>query len=143
MSNASVDFPEPETPVITVNLSCGILTLIFFRLCSRACKISILWARRRSFKTVCSARPSPSAAFNPRTLCSDISLTVLPIASGVIATAYSLNAAPVCERGSAITVSGLPETSTSPPVEPPSGPKSITQSAARITSRLCSIINSV
>ena len=60
-----------------------------------------------------------------------------------MATAYSRNAAPVCEVGCAMTVSGLPETINSPPASPPSGPKSMTQSAARITSRLCSMISSV
>src|SRR5512137_1127247 len=36
VSNASVDLPEPETPVMTTNLSRGIVTLIFLRLCWRA-----------------------------------------------------------------------------------------------------------
>ena len=36
MSNASVDFPEPLTPVIIVNEFLGIATSIFFRLCKRA-----------------------------------------------------------------------------------------------------------
>ncbi|MNQ75963.1 hypothetical protein D3C85_907790 [compost metagenome] len=60
MSKASVDLPEPDTPVITVNLSCGISTLMFFRLCSRALRISIAilpWRRARI--TDCSGVPSP------------------------------------------------------------------------------------
>jgi hypothetical protein len=36
MSKASVDFPEPETPVTTVNSLRGISTSMDFRLCSRA-----------------------------------------------------------------------------------------------------------
>src|SRR5665213_1848441 len=36
MSKASVDLPEPETPVITVNLPRGISASMFFKLCSRA-----------------------------------------------------------------------------------------------------------
>jgi hypothetical protein len=36
MSKASVDLPDPETPVTTVNFPRGISTLMFFRLCSRA-----------------------------------------------------------------------------------------------------------
>src|SRR5512147_1539851 len=36
MSNPRVDFPEPDTPVNTTNLSLGIVRLIFLRLCSRA-----------------------------------------------------------------------------------------------------------
>ncbi|KAG1378364.1 hypothetical protein G6F59_018117 [Rhizopus arrhizus] len=61
MSKASVDLPEPDTPVITVNLSCGISTLMFFRLCSRALRISIAmlpWRRARI--TDCSGVPSPA-----------------------------------------------------------------------------------
>ncbi len=34
MSNASVDLPEPDTPVMTVNLSRGISTSMLLRLCS-------------------------------------------------------------------------------------------------------------
>ena len=34
--------PEPETPVTTTNLSLGISTSIFFKLCSRAPCITIL-----------------------------------------------------------------------------------------------------
>src|SRR5260370_6005263 len=36
VSNASEDFPEPLTPVTTVMALCGISTLIFFRLWTRA-----------------------------------------------------------------------------------------------------------
>ena len=36
VSNARVDFPEPESPVITINLFRGKLTLILLRLLSRA-----------------------------------------------------------------------------------------------------------
>src|SRR3989344_9146974 len=36
VSKASDDFPEPESPVITVSLFRGIDTLIFLRLCMRA-----------------------------------------------------------------------------------------------------------
>ena len=42
MSKASVDLPEPETPVTTLNLLCGMSTEIdFLRLCSRALTIWI------------------------------------------------------------------------------------------------------
>ena len=37
------------------------------------------------------------------------------------------------------TSSGVPATTISPPLSPPSGPRSMIQSAQRITSRLCSI----
>src|SRR3954469_332561 len=36
VSNASDDFPEPLSPVITVSVFRGISTLMFFRLCWRA-----------------------------------------------------------------------------------------------------------
>src|ERR1700757_5338468 len=36
VSNASEDFPDPLTPVTTVSALCGISTLTFFRLCTRA-----------------------------------------------------------------------------------------------------------
>jgi hypothetical protein len=36
MSKASVDLPEPETPVITEKRLRGISTSMLFRLCSRA-----------------------------------------------------------------------------------------------------------
>src|SRR5690348_15723455 len=36
VSNASEDLPEPERPVMTVSRSRGIVTSTFFRLCSRA-----------------------------------------------------------------------------------------------------------
>src|SRR5882762_127671 len=36
VSNASDDLPEPERPVITVNLSRGMSTSMFLRLCWRA-----------------------------------------------------------------------------------------------------------
>ena len=52
---------EPDTPVITVNLSRGISTLTFFRLCSRALRISMdmaLWRRARI--SDCSGVPSPA-----------------------------------------------------------------------------------
>src|SRR5689334_5727105 len=36
VSNARLDLPEPLRPVITTNLPRGIVTSMFFRLCSRA-----------------------------------------------------------------------------------------------------------
>jgi len=46
MSKASVDLPEPDRPVTTVSASRGIDRLMFFRLCSRAWRISIAGAAR-------------------------------------------------------------------------------------------------
>src|SRR5690606_36019203 len=50
---------------------------------------------------------------------------------------------PVYESGYAATSSGVPVTRIMPPRWPPSGPRSITQSAVLITSRLCSITTTV
>lgn len=36
MSKAKLDLPDPESPVITVIFSLGIVTFIFFKLCSLA-----------------------------------------------------------------------------------------------------------
>src|SRR5258708_2237711 len=46
---------------------------------------------------------------------------------------------PVYDFAHFATASGVPDTTTSPPRPPPSGPKSIIQSAVLITSMLCSI----
>jgi hypothetical protein len=45
MSKASVDLPEPDTPVMTVKRSRGISTSMFFRLCSRALWMTTAWRR--------------------------------------------------------------------------------------------------
>ena len=41
VSNAKEDFPEPDKPVMTTNLSFGISKEIFFKLCSFAPLITI------------------------------------------------------------------------------------------------------
>ncbi|QEG21586.1 hypothetical protein MFFC18_14440 [Mariniblastus fucicola] len=46
---------------------------------------------------------------------------------------------PVMDTEQAATCAGVPQTTTSPPASPPSGPRSIIQSADLSTSRLCSI----
>ena len=43
MSKAKEDFPEPDKPVITTNLSLGIDTSMFFRLCCLAPFISMVF----------------------------------------------------------------------------------------------------
>ena len=52
MSNANDDFPEPDSPVITTNLSLGISRFIFFKLCSFAPFIIILSFIFLSFPTI-------------------------------------------------------------------------------------------
>src|ERR1700744_6616729 len=44
VSKASEDLPEPESPVITVSVSRGISTSIFFRLCSRAPRMEMFFS---------------------------------------------------------------------------------------------------
>src|ERR1043166_6424578 len=46
---------------------------------------------------------------------------------------------PVCERGFAASISGVPCPTIRPPASPASGPRSMTQSASAIKSRLCSM----
>ena len=41
VSNASVDFPDPDNPVIATSWSRGMSTSIFLRLCSRAPRMRI------------------------------------------------------------------------------------------------------
>ena len=41
VSKASYDFPDPETPLITVSFPWGISQEMFFRLCVRAPRITI------------------------------------------------------------------------------------------------------
>ena len=55
---------------------------------------------------------------------------------------YPLRARAVSEPGQFISSSTPPSKTTSPPLAPASGPRSITQSAARITSGLCSTTSS-
>src|SRR4029077_14859138 len=43
VSNASDDFPDPDSPVITTILSRGIFTSTFLRLCSRA-PLTWMWS---------------------------------------------------------------------------------------------------
>src|SRR3972149_6239500 len=62
VSKASEDFPDPEMPVSTTNLSRGISTVTFFRLCSRAPRTMI-----RSSGILSSAPPArhPAGAVPP------------------------------------------------------------------------------
>ena len=50
---------------------------------------------------------------------------------------------PVYDPSTCATSSGVPTATISPPASPPSGPRSISQSACLITSRLCSITSTV
>jgi len=50
---------------------------------------------------------------------------------------------PVIDRGLAATSSGVPTATSSPPPSPPSGPRSMTQSEASMSCRLCSMMTTV
>src|SRR5699024_10915344 len=54
VSNARLDLPDPDSPVITMNFSRGRVRLTFFRLCSRAPLMTILsFAKMFSSLSLC------------------------------------------------------------------------------------------
>ena len=65
----------------------------------------------------------------------DVARAARPARRGSTRARYS----PVAESGVAATCSGVPAATTWPPRAPPSGPRSMIQSAVLITSRLCSM----
>ncbi len=111
---------------MTLNLPRGIETSSAFRLCSRALTMRMLSSSGRRMRAglsaYCSGRPSSTAW-----------------PSKPSATSYSRSAFAVCELAWRLTSSGVPQATTSPPASPPSGPRSISQSDERTTSRLCSM----
>ncbi len=75
MSNASVLLPEPDTPVITVNLPRGIATSMPLRLCSRALTMRMVSSsellaveRRRLLTSDCRLGPSLLSSRTPSAL---------------------------------------------------------------------------
>src|SRR5439155_11991650 len=62
---------------------------------------------------------------------------------GIHGSSTSRRASPVCDPRARLTASGVPAATTVPPWSPPSGPRSISQSALLITSRWCSITTTV
>src|SRR3972149_1839506 len=69
VSKASEDFPDPEMPVSTTNLSRGISTVTFFRLCSRAPRTMIrssgILSSAPPARHPAGAAPPPPAQFPP------------------------------------------------------------------------------
>src|SRR5690606_23717968 len=65
------------------------------------------------------------------------------VAAAGAAASIVLRKRPVCDAGLSATCSGVPSAIITPPLEPPSGPISTSQSAVLITSRLCSIMTTV
>src|SRR5262245_17572130 len=129
VSIASELLPEPLGPQQTLICSRGSVTLTFFRLC--CCAPSTVRCVICPWSTV--RRPLPFLPF------------LLSFGDGPRTTDNGplSNARPVCDRSHFATSSGVPAQTTSPPPLPPSGPRSITQSAVLITSRLCSITTTV
>ena len=103
----------------------GMSTSMFLRLCSRALRMRIDARRRvdgeRRQRTASGARSCTAGAS-----CAYVAQR----RAGVAALAWPS------------TCAGVPAHTTSPPASPPSGPRSMIQSAARITSRLCSMTSS-
>lgn len=65
VSKASELLPEPDTPLITVSLPCGISQEMFFRLCVRAPRMVM-----NSFKRQCTGAefgpPPPCSLYRPK-----------------------------------------------------------------------------
>ena len=69
--------------------------------------------------------------------------TAVFVAGFLAAARIGTSARPVHEAFTFATCSGVPSATSWPPPEPPSGPRSITQSARFTTSRLCSTTSTV
>ena len=132
MSKATVLLPLPLTPVMTVKQSRGICISMFFRLCSRARWMRIAWLVIGADRRCSWARVGPACAF----------VRSADNAVNLVAASYSRSAVPVWLCLHRATSPGVPTQRTSPPASPPSGPRSMIQSAARMTSRLCSMTTS-
>jgi hypothetical protein len=117
-SNASDDLPEPLGPVTTQILPWGMWQLTSFRLCSRA------WETWIDGDDTASSGKSDAEIFRRAD-------------PGAWSAARSRSASPV--RVSRLAMSpGVPSATRRPPSGPPPGPRSRTQSHARMTSRSCS-----
>ena len=126
---ASVDLPEPETPVITVKRVARDLDVdVACRLCSRALWMTDArsrWRRRTSRRLPAGRRPRRAAdASRPARARQRRSYSRAP---GRCARRACASRRPACRRRR--LAAGVAA----------SGPRSMIQSAARITSRLCSI----
>ncbi len=125
---ASDDLPLPLGPQKTLSWLRGTLRLTCRRLCWLAPFTVICVAASRRF------REFRGFAFG-RVL-GGLEFCLAGCRSGA-------RACPVYEVLQAATVSGVPATITRPPPAPPSGPRSMTQSAVLTTSRLCSTTSTV
>ena len=125
VSKASDDLPLPDTPVMTVSRSRGISTSISRRLCV-ATPVNLIGDAARPGRAA-SARPTPEAP---------------PVAKRAGGRA-SRSAAPVSDPAAASIPSGVPAKTTRPPCDPLPGPRSTMRSAARMTSRWCSMAMTV
>src|SRR4051794_35922629 len=76
VSKASEDFPEPETPVITVMRLCGISSEMFLRLCSRAPRMEMVssngipvWFGDEAETPILACEPTKGYAFRGIDIC--------------------------------------------------------------------------
>jgi hypothetical protein len=74
VSKAKLDFPEPESPVMTTNLCRGIATSIFFRLCNfapliRMCSFGLSFERSSGIYDVKFGCKDTIIIKNNRTVC--------------------------------------------------------------------------
>ena len=108
-SRASVDLPDPDTPVITTSRPSGMRALMRCRLCSCAPRISSAAVLRSTRRAGCSGCWSGWARKRPVTDC-----------------------------GWRCSSAAVPAATTCPPRRPAPGPRSITWSARRMVSSSCS-----
>ena len=114
ISLTNVDLPEPLTPVTTVITFNGILTLIFFKLCSAQPINSMALFHLRRFV-------GTGICFSPQIYFAVIDLLITSESEPIF-----------------IIFSMSPSKTTSPPLTPAYGPMSMIWSALRIISSSCS-----
>ena len=133
---ASELLPEPLGPQQTVIWLRGISTSMPLRLCCRAPRTSMAVNSSCRSRGMRAAVPALHAA---------LPLPARrPAARGTVRRDSTLrNARPVWLASTSATSSGGPVATIRPPPAPPSGPRSMIQSAVLITSRLCSTTTTV
>ena len=122
-SNASVLLPEPLTPVTTTNLSRGITS-------------------ERFFKIVLARAMNRNGVFRSRNMMAIVEHVVIKTASPLprdpLLRVFHVTKRQYDYAHGRIS-SGVPAATSLPPSSPASGPRSMTQSADLMTSRLCSM----
>ena len=152
---AKLLLPLPLGPQHTVILPRGMSTVMSLRLCCFApttritsCRLPSTSSRAEGFSRSGSARRRFLRRAEPDLLpaaCSDRTED-MPTEEGGHATRPERtprSASPVYDLFDRAIFSGVPSATKRPPAAPPSGPRSITQSAVLMTSRLCSMTTTV